>query len=830
MSVLSLLTAYYVSRLPPSDYFAELPALTDYLPDELHSSFLRLQTLVGDVQRPGLKAREGGIRAHYPVVLIPGIISTALEVWEGEACARPHFRQRLWGSALMLRSILLDTRCWIRHMMLDPKTGLDPPGIKLRSSSGLEAADYLIGGFWVWAKLIENLGDIGYDTNSMSMAPYDWRLAFRHLQVRDFYFSKLKAQIELLKLANRGRKAVLITHSMGALVVHYFMQWVQSERGGGAGSRWVHDHVQAVANIGGPMLGVPKAWSALFSGEMKDTAELAPFLDYWRQRVVFSQADVIQIMRAVFSVPSMMPKGGDELWGDGGGSPDDFFCKKYADVTRLLTQGANDSQAADIDDEIVREYCHVLPHLARNTSTTERSQSSLSSALPEQHEPGETAAKAKAAEHYADGSLQMAPSGHSVGQSFSAMLEDSILRHPSRWFTSHKEQRPYTSGTGTERGAFVTFTSEGEKEAGDGGKDGQCTGGRCELTMDGAMALLRQTAAQYMNFTDSLYSFGNDVHADQTDQRHWSNPLESPLPYAPNMTIYCLYGVGRETERGYVYRHSGSASSASSSSSSSAQDRLVPHWSINSSHTAEQVNIRSGIKFTDGDGTVPLISLGFMCSAGWRSPSLGLNPSAVRIVTREYLEVNATMAILRAATSTDHVDIMGNSDIIADLLAVVGVRRKGADASREAAEEQRRTEQQMRQRKEDIDSENEGRKPEEKGPKTPEEQETEAGHEASAAQQQTESREAQATAEDLRRQQAERQQVEEADADVNSDWQPTYHDLKDRVLSCVREISVEAEQRLLKKLGLSGGRAAAQREQQMRTEAEQLSSSSGSSS
>jgi len=31
-------------------------------------------------------------------------------------------------------------------MKLDPKTGLDPPGIRLRAAQGLEAADFLFPG------------------------------------------------------------------------------------------------------------------------------------------------------------------------------------------------------------------------------------------------------------------------------------------------------------------------------------------------------------------------------------------------------------------------------------------------------------------------------------------------------------------------------------------------------------------------------------------------------------------------------------------------------------------------------------------------------------
>jgi phospholipid:diacylglycerol acyltransferase len=33
----------------------------------------------------------------------------------------------------------------------------------------------------------------------------------------------------------------------------------------------------------------------------------------------------------------------------------------------------------------------------------------------------------------------------------------------------------------------------------------------------------------------------------------WSNPLEATLPNAPDMKIYCLYGVGKSTERSYSY-------------------------------------------------------------------------------------------------------------------------------------------------------------------------------------------------------------------------------------------------------------------------------------
>ena len=42
-----------------------------------------------------------------------------------------------------------------------------------------------------------------------------------------------------------------------------------------------------------------------------------------------------------------------------------------------------------------------------------------------------------------------------------------------------------------------------------------------------------------------------------------------------------------------------------------------------------------GIVWSDGDGTIPLLSLGGMCRGGWQ-PGSALNPSAVNVTTREY--------------------------------------------------------------------------------------------------------------------------------------------------------------------------------------------------
>jgi phospholipid:diacylglycerol acyltransferase len=73
---------------------------------------------------------------------------------------------------------------------------------------------------------------------------------------------------------NGGNKVVAVPHSMGALYFMHFMKWVEAPApmGGGGGSDWCARHIKSVMNIGGPLLGVPKAVSGLFSAEAKDIA------------------------------------------------------------------------------------------------------------------------------------------------------------------------------------------------------------------------------------------------------------------------------------------------------------------------------------------------------------------------------------------------------------------------------------------------------------------------------------------------------------------------------------------------------------------------------
>ncbi|KAH9073083.1 Lecithin:cholesterol acyltransferase-domain-containing protein [Lactarius deliciosus] len=230
---------------------------------------------VGDA----IKAR--GLEAKYPVILIPGVISTSLESWSTSPEYRAFFRQKVWGGFQMLSQVTFNREKWMSSLLLDPVTGLDPEGVKVRASEGFDAASSFIQGYWIW-QVIENLAVVNYDTNNLVLAPYDWRLTPYNLEERDGYFSTLKTTIEGFKTKQR-RKCVIAAHSMGSTA---------------------------------------KATAALLSGEMKDTVDLNPAGAYVLERF-FSRKERQLLFRSWAGGASLWVKGGNAVWGNATHAPDD---------------------------------------------------------------------------------------------------------------------------------------------------------------------------------------------------------------------------------------------------------------------------------------------------------------------------------------------------------------------------------------------------------------------------------------------------------------------------------------------------------------------------
>ncbi|OLY79137.1 Phospholipid:diacylglycerol acyltransferase, partial [Smittium mucronatum] len=199
----------YSQNLVPEDIYKKVLSIVSFRDAQNQSS------KVSGLFEPAktLKKSFSSLKPKYHVVIVPGIFTSGLENWHTEGCMNSFFRRRIWGSTSMFNAILANKQCWMKNMLLDEESGLDPPGTRVRATIGLEAVEYFMTGYWVWAKIIDNLSEIGYDNQNMHVASYDWRLAFSDLETRDSYFTNLKIQIESFKRVKK-EKTVLVSHSM----------------------------------------------------------------------------------------------------------------------------------------------------------------------------------------------------------------------------------------------------------------------------------------------------------------------------------------------------------------------------------------------------------------------------------------------------------------------------------------------------------------------------------------------------------------------------------------------------------------------------------------
>ena len=178
------------------------------------------------------------------------------------------------------------------------------------------------------------------------------------VQQRDKSLSRLKAAIEVLVQTNEEEKVVVVPHSMGALYFLFFLKWVEAPLpyGGGGGATWVHNHIHAVLNIAGPLLGVPKAFTGLFSAEAKDVAvarEIAPMM----VDSLHTLQHVMRVSRTWDATMSMLPKGGNAIWGGLDWSPEQGYdCTPHPNRT---------AHNADVEAEDPEPLPPVYAHYGR---------------------------------------------------------------------------------------------------------------------------------------------------------------------------------------------------------------------------------------------------------------------------------------------------------------------------------------------------------------------------------------------------------------------------------------------------------------------------------
>lgn len=82
------------------------------------------------------------------------------------------------------------------------------------------------------------------------------------LEERDLYFTELKQMIQQLVHDNK-QKVVVLAHSLGTRVFHYFLLWIENT----VGRHWIDEKIDLWIPVGPLWLGAPKSIRATVSGE-----------------------------------------------------------------------------------------------------------------------------------------------------------------------------------------------------------------------------------------------------------------------------------------------------------------------------------------------------------------------------------------------------------------------------------------------------------------------------------------------------------------------------------------------------------------------------------
>jgi phospholipid:diacylglycerol acyltransferase len=204
------------------------------------------------------------------------------------------------------------------------------------------------------------------------------------------------------------------------------------------------------------------------------------------------------------------------------------------------------------------------------------------------------------------------------------------------------------------------------------------------MTMDDSMAyLLQHTDHHFHRMLSTNYSHGiadtlEEVLANNDKPEKWINPLETALPDAPDMKIFCMYGIGKPTERTYYYEMSAYEQQAVGQDmlqdlSKEPKDRNFTHKTpmdipfvrssfIDNTVTSKAENLEKGVQMGEGDGTVALLSSGYMCAHAWKQIPR-FNPGNIPIKVYEMQHEEDIFDLRGGPKTADHVDILGRPEL-----------------------------------------------------------------------------------------------------------------------------------------------------------------------
>ncbi|KAH8067216.1 O-acyltransferase [Aureococcus anophagefferens] len=173
------------------------------------------------------------------------------------------------------------------------------------------------------------------------------------------------------------------------------------------------------------------------------------------------------------------------------------------------------------------------------------------------------------------------------------------------------------------------------------------------MAVDAALDWLRAMLPAYGALLDGEY----DLTGPPAASRRRRAPLArvgqrpAPLPKAPSLEIYCLYGTGRSTPKTFEFAWTRPRAARPSTTQRRRAPRSLLASAPRATRSPRQVPERylvisdagapgSGVIAGDGDGTVPILSLGYLCASGYGTKAR--NPARVRVRTKEYAHEHTT--------------------------------------------------------------------------------------------------------------------------------------------------------------------------------------------
>jgi len=243
---------------------------------DFSAKFLLLLSLVAASLSLAVEGEiEGANPRVHPIILVPGDGGSQIEARLNKTevahfwCSKTSDWYDLWLNIEQMLTLLVS--CWVDNVRLvynpDTHTTSDAPGVETRipgfgNTSSVEFIDKSMRSFSTYfAMIVAGLVPQGYTRGeNIHGAPYDFRRAANE---HGEYFTQVKGLIEETFERNNQTQVVLVCHSMGSIMMHYFLQQQTPA--------WKEKHIRALVSVAGVWGGTARALKVFAVGDNLDS-------------------------------------------------------------------------------------------------------------------------------------------------------------------------------------------------------------------------------------------------------------------------------------------------------------------------------------------------------------------------------------------------------------------------------------------------------------------------------------------------------------------------------------------------------------------------------